>query len=42
MEYALPEATIEEKWECVWNGSKSRSSTYINACVLYLFKPIYI
>ena len=20
MEYALPEATIGEKWECVWNG----------------------
>ena len=20
MEYALPEATIGEKWQCVWNG----------------------
>ncbi len=20
MEYALPEATIGAKWECVWNG----------------------
>jgi len=20
MEYALPEATIGVKWECVWNG----------------------
>ena len=21
MEYALPEATIGAKWECVWNGN---------------------
>ena len=21
MEYALPEATIGVKWECVWNGN---------------------
>lgn len=21
MEYALPEATIRAKWECIWNGN---------------------
>ncbi len=30
MEYALPEATIGVKWECVWNGLKAKNIFFVD------------